>query len=775
VRVGDGSLHHFLASTAGTIDEAVPPVLAQHETTPDLSDPRLFGNRELSLLEFNRRVLAQARDRELPLLERLRFLTICCTNLDEFFEIRVAGLKEQVTYGVQRFQADGLSPQETLRRLAPLAHELVAEQYRILNEELLPSLEDEGIAILRRGKWSPEDARWIRRHFLTEILPVLTPMGIDPAHPFPRVLNKGLCVAITVEGKDAFHRQSGVAVVQVPRSLPRLIALPREAERREHAFVLLSSVIHEHAGELFGGMQVTGVHQFRVTRNSDLWVDEEEVENLLQALKGELPNRKFGEAVRLEVADTCSPDMARFLLENVGLGEDDLYRVNGPVNLNRLATLYGLVDRPELKFPPFAPGIQPRRKHSSDLFEVIRAGDVLLHHPYESFAPVVQLLQQAAEDPAVLAIKQTLYRTDADSPIVTALLDAARAGKEVTAVVELRARFDEAANIDLATRLQEAGANVAYGIVGYKAHAKMLLIVRREGRRLRRYVHLGTGNYHPGTARAYTDLGLLTARTEIGLDVHKLFGELTGLGQVARLKCLLRSPFTLRSALLERIGREIDAARAGRRARIIARMNSLSEHGIIQMLYEASQAGVEIDLLVRGICCLRPGIPGVSENIRVRSIVGRFLEHSRVYYFHADGAEEVWLSSADWMERNFFRRFEACFPVQDEELRSRVLAEALELPLLDNQQAWLLQPDGTYVHVEPGKSQPLRSQLALLEHHGAPLTPRNGPPGPLDVTQRRLLQEEERERSEQGARSRRRRRTRTRREPGAPERRSRPA
>ena len=686
-----------------------------------LSDPSLFLNRELSLLEFNRRVLAQARDTQLPLLERLRFLTICCTNLDEFFEIRAAGLKEQVGYGVQHLQADGLTPQETLRRISTLAHALVDEQYRVLNEELLPALAEEGIELLRRANWTTEDARWIKRHFLTEVLPILTPVGIDPAHPFPRVLNKGLCMAMTVEGKDAFHRQSGIAIVQVPRSLPRLIALPRGAEPRrgprEHAYVMLSSVIHEHAGELFPGMRVTGAFQFRVTRNSDLWVDEEEVDNLLQAVKGELSSRKFGEAVRLEVTDTCSPEMARFLLENTGLGEEDLYRVNGPVNLNRLSTIYSLVDRADLKFPPFVPGTQARLKQSQDLFETIRGGDVLLHHPYESFGPVVQLLAQAAEDPHVVAIKMTLYRTEVSSPIVTALLDAARAGKEVTAVVELRARFDEAANIDLATRLQEAGANVVYGIVGYKAHAKMVMIVRREGRRLRRYVHLGTGNYHPGTARAYTDIGLLTARAEIGTDVHKLFQELTGLGHVARLKCLLRSPFTLRSALLERIGREIDEARAGREARILARFNSLSEPGIIQMLYEASQAGVQVDLVVRGVCCLRPGIPGVSDNIRVRSIVGRFLEHSRVYYFFAGGAEELWCSSADWMERNFFRRFEVCFPILDEVLRSRVLAEALELPLADNQQAWLLESDGGYRRVEAGKKQPLGSQRALLDHH----------------------------------------------------------
>jgi polyphosphate kinase len=692
------------------------------------SDPSLLLNRELAQLEFNRRVLAQARDTGLPLLERLRFLTICSTNLDEFFEIRVAGLKEQVSHGLPAFPSDGTSPQETLRRVAVTAHELVNEQYRVLGEELLPALAEERIRLLPRTEWTEDDARWLKRYFLAEVLPVLTPVGLDPAHPFPRVLNKGLCLALAVEGKDAFHRQSGIAIVQVPRSLPRVIALPRESGD-EHDFVMLSTVVHEHAGELFPGMSVASCHQFRVTRNSDLWVDEEEVDNLLQALKGELPNRKFGEAVRLEVADSTPPEMAQFLLQNVGLGFEDLYRVGDPVNLNRMATIYSEVDRPDLKFPPFVPGTNARLQAASDLFEAVRGGDLLLHHPYESFAPVVQLLTQAAADPQVLAIKMTLYRTEAGSPIVTALRGAAQAGKEVTAVVELRARFDEAANIDLATRLQEAGANVVYGIVGYKAHAKMLLIVRREGRRLRRYVHLGTGNYHPGTARAYTDIGLLTARPEIGTDVHKLFQELTGLGHVARLKCLLRSPFTLRSALLERIGREMDEARAGRKARIIARLNALAEPGMIQALYEASQAGVEIELLVRGICCLRPGVPGVSERIRVRSIVGRFLEHSRVYYFFAGGEEEVWCSSADWMERNFFRRFEVCFPIQDEALRSRVLAEALELPLADNQQAWELRADGTYARIGQGRRQPLRSQQALLDSHSERFSARPGRPG----------------------------------------------
>ena len=680
----------------------------------ELDDPQLYVNRELSLLEFNRRVLEQAKDARTPLLERLRFLTICSTNLDEFFEIRVAGLKEQVAYSLQQIGPDGMSPQEALRRIGETAHELVAEQYRVLNEDLLPALSEQGIRILRRSNWTAKQKRWLRRSFADEVLPVLTPMGIDPAHPFPRVLNKGLNFLVTVEGKDAFDRTSGVAVLQVPRALPRLIRLPPELAKTEHSFVMLSSVIHAHVEELFPGMEVTGCFQFRVTRNSDLWVDEEEIDNLLQALKGELPSRKYGDAVRLEVADTCTEEMARFLQRNVGLESEDLYRVDGPVNLHRLVAIHELVDRPDLKFPSFVPGTRKRLLHAPDMFTAIRKGDVLLHHPYESFTPMVQLLQQAAEDPNVLAIKQTVYRTDHDSPLVKALLDAALAGKEVTAVVELRARFEEAANIDLATRLQEAGANVVYGIVGYKAHAKMLLVVRREGKKLRRYVHLGTGNYHAGTARAYTDFGLMTSNHAIGLDVHKLFHQLTGLGKAGRLKTLLQSPFSLHKQLLKRIDREAKNAKQGKPARIMARMNSLSEPSIIRALYRASQAGVAVDLVVRGICCLRPGVPGVSENIRVRSIVGRFLEHSRVFYFYADGDEHILCSSADWMQRNFFRRVEVAFPVNDTRLRSRVIHEALELCLADNRRAWELRPDGTYRRVRSGKQKPRSCQDELL-------------------------------------------------------------
>jgi len=681
----------------------------------DLKEPALFINRELSLLEFNRRVLEQAKDPALPLLERLRFLTICSTNLDEFFEIRVAGLKEQVAFSIEQPGPDGLSPQETLRKISETAHALVEEQYEVLNQKLLPALEQEGIRLLRRQRWTARQRRWVARTFAQEILPVLTPMGIDPAHPFPRVLNKGLAFLVTVEGKDAFDRSSGIAVVQVPRSLPRLLRIPADMTKSEYAFVMLSSIVHTHIDELFPGMKVTGCFQFRVTRNSDLWVDEEEIDNLLQALKGELPRRRYGDAVRLEVSDNCPERMTEFLTSNVDLRDPDVYRVNGPVNLHRLSAIHQLVDRPDLKFPPFVPGLARRIKHSSSIFETIQRGDVLLHHPYESFTPVVQLLQEAAKDPDVVAIKQTLYRTDHDSALVTALLGAAVAGKEVTAVIELRARFEEAANIDLATRLQEAGANVVYGIVGYKAHAKLLLIVRREGKRLRRYVHLGTGNYHAGTARAYTDFGLMTCNRQVGNDVHKLFQQLTGLGKAGRLKSLLQSPFTLHKQLLKLIADEAKAAKAGKPARIVARMNSLSEPAIIRALYAASQAGVQIDLVVRGICCLRPGIEGISENIRVRSIVGRFLEHSRLYSFYADGEEKLYCSSADWMPRNLFKRVEAAFPINEQRLAARVRYEGLEICLEDNQRAWQLESNGTYRRVRAGKQKPRSSQETLLE------------------------------------------------------------
>jgi len=683
----------------------------------NLKQPELYINRELSLIEFNRRVLELAKDDSVPLLERLRFLCISSTNLDEFFEIRAAGVHQQVKYGSVQAGPDNLTPQEVLKRISQLGHELVDDQYLVLNETLIPALKEERIRILRRGEWNPAMARWVRRHFRQEVLPVLSPIGLDPAHPFPRVLNKNLYFIVSLEGKDAFGRESGLAIVQAPRSLPRLIHAPTEHSGGPHDFILLSSIIHANVGDLFPGMKPTGCYQFRVTRNSDLFVDEEEVDNLLRALEGELPSRRFSDAVRLEVADNCPDEVSHFLLEQFHLSQDDLYQVNGPVNLNRLLQIHELVDRPDLTFPSFTPEVPPRLTKSSNIFDTLRNGDILLHHPFQSFAPVIDFIRQAAADPNVLSIKQTLYRTGDDSAIVEALKDAARAGKEVTVVVELRARFDEQANIELASDLQEVGAHVVYGVVGYKTHAKMILVVRREGRRLRRYVHLGTGNYHARTARLYTDYGLLTCDQAIAEDVNKLFHQLTGLGRASKLKKLLQSPFTMHKQMMELIRFESEQAQAGKEGRIIAKMNALIEPQIIEALYEASMAGVKIDLIIRGICCLRPNVPGVSENIHVRSVLGRFLEHTRAFYFHHGGEELLYCSSADWMERNFFRRVEACFPIEEKRPRDQIIKMGLHSYLADNIQAWILQADGSYKRGRPGNQKPRSAQQALLEYY----------------------------------------------------------
>ncbi|MCA8923717.1 MAG: polyphosphate kinase 1 [Planctomycetes bacterium] len=683
---------------------------------PDLALPSHFNNRELSLLEFNRRVLEQAKDQRTPLLERLRFLCISSTNLDEFFEIRVSGLKQQQELGITKPGADGLGPDETLQQISEVAHTLVDEQYRVLNEVIFPALGEEGIVVLRRERWSDAQRDWVRGYFQREVLPVLTPVGLDPAHPFPPVLNKGLNFIVSLSGEDAFGRDSGTAVVPVPRSLPRLIGMPEGLGPEPQAFALLSSVIHAHVGKLFPGMKITGCYQFRVTRNSDLWVEEEEVDDLLHALKGELPQRNYGATVRLEVPAHCPEHTVEFLLEQFGLGPADLYQVDGPVNLHRLVALCGQLDRRDLKYAPFVPGLPKRLTGNPNLFEVINQGDVLLHHPYQSFTPVLELMRQAAYDPDVLAIKQTVYRIGEKSPVSELLLEAARRGKEVTVVVELRARFDEAANIELATRLQEAGANVVYGVVGYKTHSKMLLLVRREGNELKRYVHMGTGNYHAGTAKGYTDVGYMTCDPQVGADVHAIFQQLTGLGIVPQLARILHAPFTLHARLLEWIDHEAREAQAGRPARIVARMNSLSEPSIIRALYRASQAGVRIELIIRGICCLRPGVPGLSETIRVRSIVGRFLEHSRVYYFYAGGRELTYAASADWMSRNFFRRVETAFPIEETELKAQVVHDCLWTYLEDNAQAWELDAEGRYSRVEPEAGEETHSaQRSLLE------------------------------------------------------------
>jgi polyphosphate kinase len=686
-----------------------------------LTSPEYYLNRELGLLAFNQRVLAQAEDQRNPLLERLKFLCIVSSNLDEFFEVRVAGLKEQIEFKTALAGADGMTPTQTYTQVCQIAHELVERQYRIFNEVLTPELAAEGIHFIRRTHWNEVQAAWIREYFFRELMPVLTPIGLDPAHPFPRVLNKSLNFAVELEGKDAFGRNSGMAIVQAPRALPRVIRLPSEVAGCEYGFVFLSSILHAHVDELFSGMTARGCYQFRVTRNSDLIVDEEEIKDLRLALQGELTQRQFGDEVRLEVADNCSPEMATFLLGQFGLNPEDLYRVNGPVNLVRLMQIPDWVDRPDLKYTRYMPSIPREVTKEPDIFKAIRKGDILLHLPFQSFNPVVEFIKQAAADPDVLAIKQTVYRTSSDSTLMTALIDAARSGKEVTVVVELMARFDEEANINWAAKLEKVGAHVVYGVVGHKTHAKMAMVVRREDGKLHRYVHLSTGNYHQRTARFYTDFGLLTCHAEICEDVNDIFAQLTGLGKATKLRHLWQSPFTLHQKLIKAIHNEAELAKAGHKARIIAKMNALLDPDIIKALYEASTAGVQIDLIVRGVCALKPGIPGVSENIRVRSIVGRFLEHSRIYYFLNGGAQDVYLASADWMYRNFFRRIETCFPVLDQKLKKRVLKEGLEPYLRDNLQAWEMQTDGSYRHKKPGRAQPYSAQEHLLANFGQEL------------------------------------------------------
>ena len=684
------------------------------DTTLDgdpLRDPALYFNRELSQLDFNFRVLAQAQDPAMPLLERLRYLCISCTNLDEFFEIRAATVRHAQDFGVPA-AADGLSPATVLKRIHDRAKDLVDAQYRCWNEVLRPALNDAGVRVLARDSWNAKQTRWLRAYFRDEILPVLSPLGLDPAHPFPKILNKSLNIVVVLKGKDAFGRAGHLAIVRAPRSLPRIIQLPHKVSGGEHDFVFLSAVLSAFVDELFPGMEVKGAYQFRVTRNSELIVDEEEVENLALALRDELIGRGYLRAMRLEIADNCPKPIVRTLLVNFDLPENAVYRINGPVNLNRVIQVYDLVQRPDLKYPPF----QARALRDADvMFERVAEGDVLLHHPFDSFAPVLELIKQAAEDPNVLAIKQTLYRTGKDSPIVDQLVQAARNGKDVTVVVELRARFDEEANLGLADRLQDAGVQVVYGVVGYKTHAKMLLIVRREGRKLRRYTHLGTGNYHSGTTRAYTDFGLITADPDIGNDVDLIFRQLSGMAPAIKLKRLLQSPFTLHASVLKRIDRETKHALAGRPAHIIAKMNALNEPQVIRALYAASQAGVRIDLIVRGACTLRPGVPGVSDNIRVRSIVGRFLEHHRVYWYANDGDPELFCSSADWLERNLLRRIETGFPILAPDLAARVYDEALANYLADNTNAWEMQPDGSYRKLAPDDNHmPHSAQACLL-------------------------------------------------------------
>lgn len=679
----------------------------------NLNSSEYFINRHIGLMQFNLRVLEQALNEDYPLLERFQFLMIFNSNMDEFFEIRLAGLRRQVSFARETVSTDGMRPQDVLHILSEQIKLAMEKQYHILNDVLLPTLNRNRVRILNQQDWNKPAAKWAEEYFRNQVMPIISPIGLDPAHPFPRLVNKSLNFIVSLEGKDAFGRDSGMAIVPAPRSLPRLIRIPDELCSDGDNFVLLSSLIETHIDDLFNGMTTTGCFQFRITRDADLDLNAAEVEDIARALRGELHSRRFGSAVRLEVDENCPEDLVGFLLDQYNLTEDELYRVDGPVNLGRMMQLTSMVDRPDLIFPPFTPSI-PKQLRDKDvsMFEVIRKEDILLKYPFESFTPIIDLLRQAAKDPDVLSIKMTLYRTGASSEIVDALLESARAGKEVTVVIELRARFDEEENLQLATQLQEAGAVVTYGVVGFKTHAKALLIVRREGTQLRRYVHLGTGNYHSGNARVYTDYSLLTSDPDLSNDVHKIFQQLTGMGKAERIKKLFSAPFTLKKNLLRLIEAEAEAAREGKEAHIIIKVNALTEPKIILALYEASIAGVTIDLIIRGMCCLRPGVPGVSENIKVRSIVGRFLEHSRVYYF-LNAAPHIYCASADAMERNLMHRVEICFPILSARLQARIRND-LQIYLTDNYQSWELQSDGNYILNTPGKDEYQRAAQAIL-------------------------------------------------------------
>ncbi|MGI9201899.1 MAG: polyphosphate kinase 1 [Woeseiaceae bacterium] len=675
----------------------------------------LYINRELSQLEFNKRVFAQALDPAVPLLERLRFLCITCTNLDEFIEIRVAALKQLVEIGAPAPGPEKLPAKTVLDALTQELNGLVSQQYKLLNGVFFPELAKAGVCFVKSEDWSEEQRQWLSDYFSNQVVPVLSPLTFDPSRPFPRILNKSLNFIIRLHGKDAFGRSRHRGMVQAPRSLPRIIRLPEHLSTAgDHDYVFLSSIIREHIDELFPGLEVSGCYQFRVTRNSNLYVDDEEVNDLVRELEGQLEASRYGAAVRLEVGHECPEDLQQFLLDHFRLQHSDMFLVEGPVNLNRLATICDIEDKAELCFPPFVQSLPTELRGKESIFALLSKKNVLLHHPYQSFAPVIDFIQSAATDEDVLAIKMTLYRTGPGSPIVDHLVTAARSGKEVTVAIELMARFDEAANIALANRLQEAGAHVVYGLLGYKTHAKMTLVVRREGDELRRYVHLGTGNYHHATSRVYTDYGYMSSSRRLGEDVHKMFMQLTSLTEARDLTRMLVSPFSLYDALIEKIAREAEISRNGGEGRIIAKVNSLNEPGIVDALYEASDAGVSIDLIVRGICTLRPGVPGLSDNIRVRSIVGRFLEHSRVYFFCNDGNSEFYCSSADWMERNLFHRNESCFEIRQKAMKEQIMHD-LELFLADNCQAWTLNEDGSYERLKPGADEPVAAQTEFLK------------------------------------------------------------
>ncbi|MFJ3048214.1 polyphosphate kinase 1 [Herbaspirillum chlorophenolicum] len=687
---------------------------------PELPLSTIYLNRELSQLAFNRRVLAQAEDPSVPLLERLRYLCICSSNLDEFFEVRIASLL------ANRIEGENIDPPElraALERTSVECHRIVSRQYQVLNDEILPQLAANGIHLLRHEDRNEAQRAWVKGYFEQNVRPLLTPIGLDPAHPFPQVVNKSLNFIIELSGKDAFGRGTGVVIVKAPRVLPRVIRLPEHLSAKGAAsFCLLSSVIHAHIAELFPGREITAYSQFRVTRNSDLWVDEEEVKNLRQALETELQSRQFGVAVRLEVASNCPEHLAQFLLNQFNIERNRLYAVEGPVNMVRLGEIANLVNQQELRFPPFSPTL-PHLLISDNIFRVLDKKDVLLHHPFQSFQPVVDFIRTAAHDPNVVAIKQTIYRTGMNSDLMEALIYAAQHGKEVTVIVELMARFDEEANINWAVKLEQAGAQVVYGVVGLKTHAKLALVIRREEQMLRFYAHLGTGNYHPTTTKFYTDFGLLTSNRELTAEVNEVFIHLTSLTKPRHLTHLWLAPFSLQKEIIRAIRNEAQIAREGRPARIIAKMNALLDESVIRALYAASSDGVKIDLIVRGACALRPGVPGLSENIKVRSIIGRYLEHSRIYYFRNDLAHDVYLASADWMNRNLFRRIEVAFPVLDKALKKRVITEGLNPYLKDNTHSWHLDANGVYTLKKArNKQHTFSAQQHLMTTLGIPAT-----------------------------------------------------
>lgn len=676
----------------------------------------LYFNRELSWLEFNRRVLNQAEDSEYPLLERLKYLSFVSSNLDEFFEIRVAGLMQQVDSGLVERSLGGLTPEEQLKEIIEATQKLVTDQYGCWRDEILPALKKEKIIFKSPNELSDKEYNWLKKYFEAEVFPVLTPLAIDFAHPFPQLTNKGLYILVLLHDVNDGEKKSRLAVIPVPRILPRVIAI-KGGKASSKNYIFLSDILRDFAHKLFSGVEVSGAWEFRITRNSDLYINEEETENLLEKIEGELYNLRRGAAVRLEIRKGVDKEALEKLLKSIGLSREHVFFIDGPLNLMRLYSVYDLVERPDLKFPTFQPFVPEALSKANNIFEAISKEDFLLHHPYDSFGPVINFIQQAAKDPHVFAIKQTLYRTSGDSAVLDALKEASKNGKQVTTLIELKARFDEENNIERARELEEEGVHVVYGMPGLKTHCKCCLVVRREVDGLKQYAHLGTGNYNPVTAKTYTDFGLLTANPEITQEVAALFNTLTGFMRSPKFKKLLLAPFNLHQKMQEYILREAQNAKDGKPARIIVKLNSLVDEQTINNLYEASKAGVKIDLIVRGICCLVPGVKGLSENITVRSILGRFLEHSRIYYFENHGGESVvCVGSADWMPRNFFRRVEVVFPIENEALKNRMIDEVIGTLLKDNKRTQILKPNGKYVPIPMGHKQSFSAQEFFIKN-----------------------------------------------------------